>query len=336
LLDKNSYSIERFPGDSDISNLILQAGSPSARIAIGNDDSKGNPNEGGNYIVGNEFDNVIDGGGVGGNNNTGTGVDVLTGGSGNDNFVVQGYTSSTTNEWSPEIIDYEDGPLAGFSVWFPQRDKSTYTDADYVVISDFEAGDNLELSGSTSNYWIGAALGNGIPTSFNNNVPLLGYLQTPDTSRFGIYTAGTPNLVAIVNLAGGLELDRLSLELAYDPAPSNLVATNSPFRAHLGWGTFWELEGSSFSNYVNQAYTMEDSYASLETLVRSGDDTFTGGVLLITTTAMEQTTASSVVAATIRSLGILGMIVCSERLEMTASSAGKVPIISTAESGTTK
>jgi Ca2+-binding RTX toxin-like protein len=278
LLDKNEYSIER-GSDSDISNLILQAGSPSARIAIGNDDSKGNPNEGSNMIVGNEFDNVIDGGGVGGNNKNGEGVDWLVGGSGSDNFVVQGYTSSLTNEWSPEIIDYEDGPLAGFSLWFPQRDKSTYTDADYVVIEDFEAGDNLELSASTGSYWIGAAPGNGFALSFNNNVPLLGYLQKPDTTRFGIYTAGTPNLVAIVNLAGGLELDRLSLELAYDPAPSNLVATNSPFRARLGYGTFWKLEGSSFSKYVNQAYTMEDSYASLETLVRSGDDTFTGGVL---------------------------------------------------------
>ena len=281
LLDKNEYSIERSPSESDISNLILQAGSPSARIAIGNNDSKGySKTEGSNMIVGNEFDNVIDGGGVGGDRETGTGVDVLTGGSGSDNFVVQGYTSSLTNEWSPEIIDYETGPLAGFSVWFPQRDKSTYTDADYVVISDFEAGDNLNLSASTSNYWIGAApVGNGIPTGFDDNVPLLGYLQAPNTTRFGIYTAGGPNLVAIVNLVGGLELDTLSLELAYDPAPSNLVATNSLFRAHLGWGTFWELEGSSFSKYVNQAYTMEDSYASLETLVRSGDDTFTGGVL---------------------------------------------------------
>lgn len=228
-------------------------------------------------IVGNEFDNVIDGGGVGGNNNNGEGVDWLVGGSGSDNFVVKGYTSSLTNEWSPEIIDYEDGPLAGFSLWKPQE--SVYTDADYVVIEDFEAGDNLELSASTGSYWIGAAPGNGFSNSFNNNVPLLGYLQKPDTSRFGIYTAGVPNLVAIVNLAPGLQLDTFSLELAYDPAPSNIVATNSVFRAHLGWGTFWKLEGSSFSKYVNQAYTMEDSYASLETLVRSGDDTFTGGVL---------------------------------------------------------
>jgi Ca2+-binding RTX toxin-like protein len=152
------------------------------------------------------------------------------------------------------------------------------------VIEDFEAGDNLELSASTGSYWIGAAPGNGFSLSFNNNVPLLGYLQTPDTSRFGIYTAGTPNLVAIVNLAGGLELDRLSLELAFEPiAPDSdgryKAPTGSLAAGYLGYGTFWKLEGSSFSKYVNQAYTMEDSYASLETLVRSGDDTFTGGLL---------------------------------------------------------
>ena len=294
LLAKNEYSIERGSndGDSDISNLILQAGSPSARIAIGSDDSTGNPgfgsDQGANYIVGNEFDNVINGGGVGGFLKKGTGVDVLKGGAGSDNFVVQGYNSSTTNEWSPDITDYEDGPLAGFSLWKPQE--SVYTDADYVLIEDFEAGDNLKLSGSTGSYWIGdAPVDRRFPTPSsigpNGNVPLLGYLQTPNTTRFGIYTSssstGGPNLVAIVNLVGGMELDTLSLELPdnYNPAPSNIVATNSLFRDHLGWGTFWKLEGSSFSKYVNQAYTMEDSYASLETLVRSGDDTFTGGVL---------------------------------------------------------
>ena len=293
VLDKNSYSIERWPSESDISNLILQAGSPSARNAIGNNDSKGNPGLGSNVIVGNEFDNVIDGGGVGGDNESGTGVDVLIGGSGSDNFVVQGYTSSDTNEWSPEIIDYEEGDLAGFSVWIPGE--STYIDADYAVIKDFEAGDNLQLAGGTSSYWIGSentfanltggrtgAIPDDIPPYIEggiSNIDPLDYLETPNPTRFGIYTAGVPNLVAIVNLVGGLELDTLSLELAYDPAPTNIVATNSSFRAHLGYGTFWELDSSSFAKYVNQAYTPEDSFASLETLVRSGDDTFTGGPL---------------------------------------------------------
>ena len=273
LLDKNGYIIA-----NDISNLILQAGSPSARDATGNHSSEGNYGQGSNIIEGNEFDNSLNGGGVGGAAGTGTGVDVLIGGSGKDNFVVSGYTASETNEWAPAIIDYTEGPLAGKSVWI--RIDSVYTDADYVVVDDFEAGDNLQLAGNASNYWIGAApSGNGIPSSFVDNIPLLGYLQTPSTTRFGIYTSGTPNLVAIVNLVGGLSLDTLSLELAFDPAPSNTVDTNSPFRNVLGWGTFWKLDGSSFSQYVNQAYVQEDSFASLTTLVRSGDDTFIGGAL---------------------------------------------------------
>jgi Ca2+-binding RTX toxin-like protein len=273
---KNGYIIA-----NDISNLILQAGSPSARNATGNHSSEGNYGQGSNIIQGNEFDNSLNGGGVGGILGLGTGVDILIGGSGKDNFVVSGYTASDTNEWAPSIIDYTEGPLAGKSVWI--RIDSVYTDADYVVVDDFEAGDNLQLAGNASNYWIGAApLGDGIPSSFVDNIPLLSYLQTPSTTRFGIYTSGTPNLVAIVNLVGGLSLDTLSLELAFDPAPSNTVDTNSPFRNVLGWGTFWKLEGSSFADHViydSGDYVQEDSFASLTTLVRSGDDTFIGGVL---------------------------------------------------------
>jgi Ca2+-binding RTX toxin-like protein len=280
LLLKNTYSIERGPGDdsSDISNLILQAGSPSARNAIGNDDSKGNYGQGSNYIVGNEFDNILDGGGVGGSLGLGTGVDVLIGGSGKDNFVVSGYTNSTSNEWAPSIIDYTEGPLAGKSVWISID--SVYTDADYVVVDDFEAGDNLELLGNASDYWIGAPVGDDIPPSFGsqNIAPFFGGPESLAKS-FGIYTAGTPNLIAVVNLVGGLELDTLTLQLAFDPAPSNTVPTNSSFRNVLGWGTFWRLEGSSFAEYVNQPYVAADSFADLTSLVRSGDDTFIGGPL---------------------------------------------------------
>jgi len=83
LLLKNRYTIA-----DDISNLILQAGSPSARNATGNHSSAGNYGVGSNAIQGNEFDNVIDGGGVGGEDGTGVGADILIGGSGKDNFVV--------------------------------------------------------------------------------------------------------------------------------------------------------------------------------------------------------------------------------------------------------
>jgi Ca2+-binding RTX toxin-like protein len=69
------------------------------------------------------------------------------------------------------------------------------------------------------------------------------------------------------------------LQLAFDPAPSNTVPTDSIFRDVLGFGTFWKLEGSSFADYVNQRYVAADSFANLTSLVRSGDDTFIGGPL---------------------------------------------------------
>jgi Ca2+-binding RTX toxin-like protein len=281
LLLKNRYTIAY-----DISNLILQAGSPSARNAAGNHSSAGNYGVGSNAIQGNEFDNVIDGGGVGGEDGTGVGVDILIGGSGKDNFLVSGYTASKTNEWAPSIIDYTQGPLAGYSVW-EGYGKSTYTDADYVVISDFEVGDNLKLPDAVSNYWIGAApADDSIPEKFEKNIPLLDYLEKPNTTRFGIYdNSDKPNLVAIVNLVGGLALDTLTLDLVddWDIGPDSdgryKQITGSPNSNYLGWGTFWELEGSSFAQYVNKAYLQDDSFASLTTLVRSGDDTFIGGVL---------------------------------------------------------
>jgi Ca2+-binding RTX toxin-like protein len=181
LLAKNGYAIA-----GDISNLILQAGAPSARNATGNKTSTGNYGEGSNYIQGNEFDNIIDGGGVGGQNELGTGVDVLIGGSGKDNFVVSGYTDSTSNTWAPSIFDYNGRPFS----WLFRMEKeySVYIDADYAVIKDFEAGDSLSLKGGVADYWIGAAPeGDDIPKTFDNNIPPLEDLNKPNPTRFGIY-----------------------------------------------------------------------------------------------------------------------------------------------------
>jgi hypothetical protein len=195
-LAMNGYTI-----GPDISNLVLQMGAPTARNATGNSNSTGNDHAGGftevgsNRIVGNEFDNIIDGSGVGGNNNEGSGFDTLTGNGGSDLFVVSGYTKSTDNQWNPRYNNS--------GVWQPND--STYTDADFVLITDFTAEDILSF-GNTANFWIG-----GTPVGFNsenlNNFVRNGVV--PTATSFGIYTANnsTPNLVAQVNLVGGLELD---------------------------------------------------------------------------------------------------------------------------------
>ena len=284
VLEQHSYSIERGPSDgaSDISNLILQDGAASARYAIGNDDSTGNlgssPNEqGSNWIVGNEFDNTLDGGGVGGFLGLGVGIDTLKGGSGNDVFIVKGYTASDANKWSPSYLRFLSTDRTIEETRWIKKD-SIYADGDYVKILDFEAGDNLVLSGPASNYWIGAPA-TILPTDKTpNNITPLGYLDKPSSTCFGIYTAGTPNLVAVVSLVGGLALDTLTLQEAFTPIRGDSIRGNEDAAeaAKLGWGTFWKLDGSSFASYVNQAYVKEDSFASLTTLVRSGDDTFIG------------------------------------------------------------
>ena len=283
VLLENSYSIERGDADgaSDISNLILQDGAATSRKAIGNDDSTGNidnseSEQGSNWIVGNEFDNTLDGGGVGGFLRLGIGIDTLKGGSGNDVFLVKGYTGSDANEWSPSYTYNETKDL---TTW--DSDESVYSDGDYVQILDFEAGDNLVLSGPASNYWIGAPA-SILPTdNIPSNITPLGYLQKPTSTHFGIYTAGTPNLVAVVSLVGGLSLDTLTLQEAFTPVAGNRISGDiaDAKAAKLGWGTFYDLASSTFAQYVNAAYVSNPSIASLSTLVRSGDDTFIGGVL---------------------------------------------------------
>ncbi len=285
VLLENSYSIERGNADgaSDISNLILQDGAPSAREAFGNDDSTGNignseSEQGSNWIVGNEFDNTLDGGGVGGSLGLGVGIDTLKGGSGSDVFIVDGYTGSDVNEWSPS---YTYNETKDITTWDSDRSKSVYSDGDYVKILDFEAGDNLVLSGPASNYWIGAPATNLPTENTPSNIAPLGYLDRPTSTYFGIYTAGTPDLVAVVSLVGGLALDTLTLQEAFTPINGDTISgdVDAAKAAKLGWGTFWKLDGSSFAQYVNAAYVSNPSIASLSTLVRSGDDTFIGGVL---------------------------------------------------------
>jgi hypothetical protein len=249
VLPMNGYALA-----GDISNLVLQMGSPTARNGNGNKTSTGNDHKGwfeeigSNLIVGNEFENILDGAGVGGDANVG-GFDTLTGNGGSDLFVVSGYTGASNNKWETSIADFTEGPNAGQSLWDPS--KSEYTDADFVVITDFTPDEDfLSLAGRASDYWIGAAPTDRYGT--NNVRPLTG-AGTPDAENFGIYRAGAygssaPDLVAQIKTAGGISLDVGTLAQAYTPAPSNQIPTGDKPAQYLGWGTFYKLDGATFDN----------------------------------------------------------------------------------------
>jgi len=256
VLEMHDYTIA-----ADISNLVLQTGAPTARNATGNSKSTANDHKdwfaeiGSNRIIGNEFDNILDGGGVG---KVG-GFDTLTGGAGSDYFAISGYTGASNNKWEPSITDYKDGSLAGNSEW--DITKSEYTDADFVVITDFTPDQDFLSLTKAADYWIGVA-----PTGYkvDNVRPSTGaLLPDANATNFGIYKAGTygsktgaPDLIAQIQLAGGITLDTASLVLVTTPPntpaqPGTLVPTGTKSDVLLGWGSFWKMDGALFSNGSN-------------------------------------------------------------------------------------
>ena len=242
----HGYTIQRFNNDSDISNLVLAEGAPTARIAIGNFDSNGRADQqGSNWLVGNEFNNTLDGGGVGGLNAKGIGFDTLTGGGGQDLFIVEGYAASDSNKWDVKADLVKEGASAG-KYKYSSKD-STFTDKDFVVITDFQNQDKIRLAGSASIYWIG-----GAPAGIkDNNVKP----SAPSTTEFGIYLMGFPggdgpDLVAKVSTVGFAltSNDIGDGNLAFTP---NLPDDNgNASQAYLGWGKFYNLETSSIAGNI--------------------------------------------------------------------------------------
>jgi Ca2+-binding RTX toxin-like protein len=262
-LDMNGYTIA-----GDISNLVLQMGAPTARDATGNRTSTGNEGEGSNLLVGNKFDNILDGGGVGGEEQTGSGIDTLTGGGGSDLFIVSGYILSEANVWptSSDLEPITEGPNAGLFDLSVQE----WTDADYVLITDFQAGDFMQLADPASDYWIGSAPSSGL--ELNNVQP-----GAPTTTNFGIYRSASPtsapNLVAHVNLVDGFALNASDIQAGNQAFVPNLANVGGLYssRDYAGWGTFYQLDGTAFAqNNIDtnlNPYTQSASTASLSALM---------------------------------------------------------------------
>ena len=180
---------------------------------------------------------------------------------------MSGYSASANNKWDVSITIPETGPNAGKFV-LKSKD-STYTDADYVLITDFGPDDQIALDGSASAYWIGAAPGK-LGLDANNVQP--GFAST---NNFGIYKSSGPigdgpNLVAHVQTSGLTNIGGLSLNPA-DLTPANQAFTPnlgpvSSTEDYLGWGQFYRLDGSA-----DECICPAESEHDIGTLVASED-----------------------------------------------------------------
>jgi hypothetical protein len=257
------YALSKY-GDAangqSISNIKLQDGSPVARRATGNATSTGNQHdpdnailggfgeeEGSNHLIGNEFDNTLDGGGVGGIVGKGEGVDTLTGGGGADLFIIgANYINAVVSRSSLRDINREISLN-------DLRGRNWATDADYAEISDFTGDDKLELSGNISDYVIGSA-----PSGFyQNNINGADNPLRNNTTKFGIYKVNGesyPDLVAVINCTDGFNLGAL-------PADFHQVNGANVTGDSKGLGGVSQLFSAAEQNYagVGAMYDIEDT-----------------------------------------------------------------------------
>jgi Ca2+-binding RTX toxin-like protein len=247
-------------GGQSISNIKLQDGNPIAMWPTGNTTSTGNQSNsnlgqelGSNQLIGNEYNNILNGGGVGGTNAQGVGVDRLTGGGGADTFIITDYTGSTSN--ATATFSNPTNTVSTFNL------TANATDADYAYITDFDTLDTLDLAFDKSLYLIGSA-----PSGFTSN-NINGGTPTTTSTTFGIYFApgtGTPNLVAVVNCVdgmnlganlvyqsfGGVDVSGTNAQLGGDALIPGLPSGNRTGQNYLGFGAMYELNGSDFGNKV--------------------------------------------------------------------------------------
>jgi hypothetical protein len=269
-------------GGQSISNVVLQAGAVNAFGAYGNVVSTGNQHKGNlgnaelgsNKLIGNQFANYLNGGGVGGDGSAGYGVDTLTGGGGSDTFVVGGNYRLSTQDVAATYTTAQSQTTPVVNTYTTSSDKAA-TDADYVTITDFATSgstDILSLKGTIAGYAIGTA-----PSSFTqHNIPggTLGSANASDPNynplfnptHFGLYYInGTalPNLVAEITVNSPITFGS-NLVVATQTVNGTTgfggtsfawtTGTSSDLNNgglnYLGFGAMYDLSATSFKDFL--------------------------------------------------------------------------------------
>jgi hypothetical protein len=266
-----------------ISNITLQKGDAIARYATGSASSTGNDALGGvanevgsNVLIGNEYGATLNGGGVGGGDGTGIGLDSLVGNAGNS---TRGYavspspagttiqsvtgTADTFQIGSYYINSSQDAAAqcntnsTGLTVL---RKTTNATDLDYAIIDargstidslnsgTSHQGATIVLGGAASNYVIGAE-----PSGFGQENLVGGTINPND---FGIYliTTAKSNKAPSLNLVAevkGMSLD--ATDQAYISNSANAITINGLIASGVNsptsmGGTDFTVNGVTYAN----------------------------------------------------------------------------------------
>jgi hypothetical protein len=283
-----TYSLDLLSsaGNPSISNIVLGAGSTLAGGATGNAWSTGNDNVlnnslqgelGSNLIVGNSFDNILSGGGVGGSskvgntfiNLTGIGFDTLIGGGGNDTFdltykngnsTYNYYVYASTDSVASGVVSNVTAGIAAdveINTLTISSDKLTgavkaATDQDYALI---------DVSGGTTGQQNGNA---GIFTYS----PQTGYtinLADPSSSRLSlIYLIGSAPTGLQYDIGGGSYLT-----LSDPSSPYGIANMAGGLSGGLTGNSVTDANATSFGIY---SYTQGGTQAPDLIAVLNGDN----------------------------------------------------------------
>lgn len=279
-----------------ISNVVLQMGDPVALAAAGNNSSTGvSGQEGSNMLVGNEYNNTLDGLGVGSNG----GVDTLVGNGGTDYFNVpsSAYESATADSSATGVSPTTSNTLTPtFGLAVASNFTAFATDEDWAVIKDFTAGlqinDTLSgdgiaqgstvvgstlLPGTNGEYQV--SLSNPTTSAISGDTIITDSLASPKTTLESNYASGTTVIQVADNssFSVGESITLASASIPADTQGTSIAGMNLTSNVLFGNTTDNDVQIGSTQGFAIGDTVTGSGIAAGTTITGIRNDTLIGG-----------------------------------------------------------